>query len=307
MKVVINYLKRYFYEVNKFILISTTIIAALFIFLNYHFLIDNTIEANTSSISIFAYRYLIYFSAFIVPYLFVLFIGKKKPFANKNFILLLFLAPAIFSLKTTLNFRLSISDNDDQNSFWELVLYWPLLMVIMVVILLTIWRSFHPDENFYGIKTKGIDWKPYWLMLLIMLPLIAAASTQNDFLQMYPKMKMMSGFTHPENFGFWEKLLFELSYGSDFISIELFFRGFLVFGFVKWFGKDVILPMALFYCTIHFGKPLGECISSFFGGMLLGIVAYNTGSILGGLIVHLGIAWLMELGGHVGNQLFRNV
>ena len=179
-------------------------------------------------------------------------------------------------------------------------------MVMIVLVLFMIRRIFHPNENFYGIKIKGIDWKPYWLMLLIMLPLIAAASTQNDFLQMYPKMKMMSGFTHPENFGFWEKLLFELAYGSDFISIELFFRGFLVFGFVKWFGKDVILPMALFYCTIHFGKPIGECISSFFGGVLLGVVAYNTRSILGGLIVHLGIAWLMELGGHIGNQLFRN-
>ena len=72
------------------------------------------------------------------------------------------------------------------------------------------------------------------------------------------------------------KLLFELSYGSDFFSVEIFFRGFLVIGFMKWAGKDAILPMACFYCTIHFGKPLGECISSYFGGMLLGIVSYNT-------------------------------
>jgi len=306
MKAIIHYLQQYFYELNKFVLSGTIIIAALFIFLNYHFLIDNTIEANTSPISIFIYRYIIYFSAFVIPYCFVLFIGKGKSFINKNFILLLFLAPAIFSLKTTVDFRFNISENDDQNHFWELVLYWPSLLVIMVLVLFMIWKIFHPNENFYGIKTKGVDWKPYWLMLLIMLPLIAAASTQNDFLQMYPKMKMMSGFTHPENFGFWEKLLFELAYGSDFISIELFFRGFLVLGFVKWFGKDVILPMALFYCTIHFGKPVGECISSFFGGVLLGVVAYNTRSILGGLIVHLGIAWLMELGGYIGNQLFRN-
>ena len=65
---------------------------------------------------------------------------------------------------------------------------------------------------------------------------------------------------------------------------------------MKWAGKDAILPMACFYCTIHFGKPLGECISSYFGGMLLGIVVYNTRSIFGGLMVHLGIAWLMEIG-----------
>ena len=70
---------------------------------------------------------------------------------------------------------------------------------------------------------------------------------------------------------------------------------------MKWVGKDAILPMAVFYCTIHFGKPIGECISSFFGGLLLGIITFNTRSIIGGLIVHLGIAWLMELGGYIGN------
>ena len=103
--------------------------------------------------------------------------------------------------------------------------------------------------------------------------------------------------------GWLYKLLFELSYGSDFFSVEIFFRGFLVIGFIKWVGKDAILPMACFYCTIHFGKPMGECISSYFGGLLLGIVAYNTRSIYGGLMVHLGIAWLMEIGGYIGNLL----
>ncbi len=75
----------------------------------------------------------------------------------------------------------------------------------------------------------------------------------------------------------------------------------MILAFVKYAGKHAILPMALFYCTIHFGKPLGECISSFFGGIILGVVTYHTRTIWGGLIVHLGIAWLMELGGYLGN------
>jgi len=141
------------------------------------------------------------------------------------------------------------------------------------------------------------------LMLLIMLPLIAFASTQQDFLHTYPKLKQVAftnGMTpHP----FWYKLGFELSYGTDFLTIELFFRGFLVFAFVRWLGPDAVLPMAAFYCSIHFGKPLFECISSFFGGLLLGIIAYRTQSILGGIVVHLGIAWMMEAGGYIGNLL----
>ena len=117
---------------------------------------------------------------------------------------------------------------------------------------------------------------------------------------MYPKLSNVQFFLE-ENNSWVYKLLYELSYGSDFVSIELFFRGFLILAFVKWAGKETILPMAVFYCTIHFGKPLGECISSFLGGIILGVITYRTKTILGGLIVHLGIAWLMELAGFIGN------
>jgi hypothetical protein len=79
-----------------------------------------------------------------------------------------------------------------------------------------------------------------------------------------------------------------------FLRSSFFSEAFLVLAFAKWAGNKASLPMALFYCTIHFGKPLGECISSYFGGLILGAVTLHTGSIWGGLIVHLGIAWLME-------------
>ncbi|HZE84189.1 MAG TPA: CPBP family intramembrane glutamic endopeptidase, partial [Puia sp.] len=156
-------------------------------------------------------------------------------------------------------------------------------------------------SNFFGFTGRGFSSRPYFLILLFLLPLIALASTQHDFLLTYPKVKtiaFINGYAHPS----WPwKLLFEISYGLDFVSIELFFRGFLVIGLAQWAGRDAILPMAAFYCTIHFGKPLGECISSFFGGMALGVIAWRTRSILGGLIVHLGLAWLMEIGGWIGN------
>ena len=35
--------------------------------------------------------------------------------------------------------------------------------------------------------------------------------------------------------------------------------------------------------------------------MLLGIVVYNTRSVFGGLMVHLGIAWMMELAGYLAS------
>jgi len=177
-------------------------------------------------------------------------------------------------------------------------------MIVVAGCLWVTWKLFDKNQPFYGTSIKAFDVRPYLLMLLIMVPLVAIASTQKDFLLMYPKLKNVEFFLHQKNAALY-KLLYELSYGIDFLTIELFFRGFLVLAFIKWFGKDAILPMALFYCTIHFGKPIGECISSYFGGIILGVITYHTRSIFGGLMVHLGIAWLMELGGYLGNTLIQ--
>ena len=142
---------------------------------------------------------------------------------------------------------------------------------------------------------KRFSVKPYLILLACMIPLIAFAGTQSDFLNTYPKVKNIS-FISSYVTNYWPyQLIYELSYGSDFFSIEFFFRGFLVLGFIRYAGKDAILPMAAFYCSIHFGKPLLECITSYFGGIILGVIVYRTKSIWGGLLMHLGIAWMMEV------------
>jgi membrane protease YdiL (CAAX protease family) len=159
-------------------------------------------------------------------------------------------------------------------------------------------------QPFYG--TKPLDnVKPYLLMLLVMIPLVALASTQGDFLQIYPKAKLINNIPMNSWTDKWRYVVFELSYGFDFVSIEFFFRGFLILALMRICGMHCIIPVACFYCTIHFGKPMAEAISSFFGGTLLGIVAYNTGSIWGSLIVHLGIAWMMEISGWLGILLSK--
>ena len=303
MKPIVGYIRKYFYETDKLILALVTILAALLIYLNYHYGIDTWIDGLNSFISSFFSRAGIFLVAFGLPYVFYAAIAQRNYFINKPFIFLLIIAPFIFALKVALNPALHFSDNVNTNNFWNYVFYCPSLVAITAAILLLIWKVFDSDQPFYGTAAKNINWKPYIIMLLIMLPLIAAASTQPDFLAVYPKLKLATDVGSIDDLLWWQKLLFELSYGSDFISIELFFRGFVVLAFIKWAGKDAILPMACFYCTIHFGKPLGECISSYFGGMILGIIVYNTRSILGGLMVHLGIAWLMEVGGYIGNAL----
>jgi len=103
--------------------------------------------------------------------------------------------------------------------------------------------------------------------------------------------------------------IYELFYGFDFLSVELFFRGFLVIALSRFVGKDAILPMVAVYCFLHFGKPAGEAISSIFGGYILGILAYSSRNIYGGLIAHLGVAWGMELMAYLCQDLpfFQNL
>jgi len=303
MKAIIQYIRQYFYEIDYNVFALTTLLAGILIFINYYFNLNNIIRNQPLFISKLFAWYFVFLFAFTLPYIIYGIIGNRNYLAETKFIFLLITAPLIFSLKQSFIKTVCFDDNIAWNNYWNIVLYWPVLLFIIASILLFFWTLFNREQPFYGIKIKGINLKPYLLMLFFMLPLISLASAQSDFLAIYPKLKTIAGVYNGPALSWWHKLLFEISYGSDFITIELFFRGFLILAFIKWAGKDAILPMACFYCTIHFGKPLAECITSYFGGILLGIVVYHTRSIFGGLIVHLGIAWMMEMGGYIAHSL----
>jgi membrane protease YdiL (CAAX protease family) len=211
---------------------------------------------------------------------------------------LIVFSPAIFALKIALPAKQLIRIlpiAPDLNEFLQVVAQWPIKAAPVVLLTAWLWKNTGNKPPVAGLASLKADRvKPYLIMLLLMLPLVILAATLPDFQMAYPKLYLINtASTLP----FWKGLVFELSYGLDFFTIEFFFRGFLILAFARFAGKAAILPMAVFYCTIHFGKPLGECISSFFGGIILGAVVYNTRSIWGGLIVHLGIAWAMELAG----------
>jgi membrane protease YdiL (CAAX protease family) len=150
------------------------------------------------------------------------------------------------------------------------------------------------NQPLYGFKAKGVNLWPYFILLLGMMPLLLWASTQQDFQQTYPRAAR-TGLNEADPQWWTLTLFYEFCYSIDFVVTEFFFRGFLILALAKYAGHRVILPMCAFYVAIHFDKPLGEAISSFFGGMILGVLAYRTGSIYGGIIVHLGIALAMEL------------
>ena len=303
MKIIIRYIQTWIKETDKIYLLLVSLLTAISIYLNYEFGLRKWLLNLPVPFPRFIGWYILLLFCFGGSYLIYFITSKNKVFKHQSFRILFFAAPAIFALKMTVNPKIY----PGINSYWDLyinqVLYWPALLLMVMILLFATWQYRKTKDSFYGLTINNFNWQPYALMILIMVPAIAIVSTQPDFLHTYPKLKLVLPFPDDLTNKWFYAGIFELSYGIDFLTVELFFRGFLVLAFVKYAGKNAILSMACFYCAIHFGKPMAECISSYFGGILLGIIAYNTRSIMGGLMVHVGIAWLMEVGGYLGNVL----
>lgn len=305
MHVFFQYLKDYFRNCPLYKWLLTALWVAVLIALNYIFGVERSLKNITPWWLSLACFYIFYLCVFGLAYC-IQFTGKAQTkIAEKRiFTVLLLLAPLFFALKMihwNIPFLFPSGLSGLLKRYWTIVLQWPMKLMLLLIMLLLAGKIHGYHRSSWGLTTKQFNWKPYLQMLALMVPLIAIASTRPDFLQAYPKMENIA-FIFPHTKASWPwKLGYEISYGLDFISIELFFRGFLVLGFVRFAGRDAILPAAAFYCSIHFGKPLGECVSAYFGGLVLGIIAYRTKTITGGLLVHLGIAYLMELGGYLGN------
>lgn len=154
-------------------------------------------------------------------------------------------------------------------------------------------------ESFFGLSfSKDTRIKPYWVLLIVALILVSISTVSAGMSSYYPVFKRAGIYRHGSELGLPDWLsvgLFELTYASNFITVELLFRGLFVFCLGKFLGKQAILPMAACYMVFHFGKPLPETISSFFGGYMLGVFAYYTRNTWGGIILHIGTALFMEL------------
>lgn len=301
MHAIVDQLRNYFRALNPWALLFTSMLTAALITLNYTIGIGWRINSLSSPLLRFSGFALLFAFTYCSAWLLQGIFAKEHIFTTRFFYFLLLISPVIFAGKVTFDwFPALLTKNMDWpwNEFWSFLLNWPLKGALVLTAVTIVWYSGDYWRPVAGLSSKGFSAKPYFILLLCMLPLIALAATQSDFQRAYPKWQQV-GFVEPYLKNTWPaKLLFEFSYGLDFFTIELFFRGFLILAFIRYAGKAAILPMAAFYCSIHFGKPVFECITSYFGGIILGVIVYHSRSIWGGLIVHLGIAWAMEIGGY---------
>lgn len=157
-------------------------------------------------------------------------------------------------------------------------------VAVPTVVLRTVFKL-PPQDGF--LQTRGyLRHLPlYGLLFLPVGVLVLLAARQPDFQLQYP-------FFVGQSAG--EQWAWEIAYGSQFFALEYFFRGFILRGLAAEMGASAVLAMAMPYCMLHYGKPLPECLGSILAGMALGLLALDTGSIWGGVTIHVAVAWSMD-------------
>ncbi|MBI4429193.1 MAG: CPBP family intramembrane metalloprotease [Ignavibacteriales bacterium] len=137
----------------------------------------------------------------------------------------------------------------------------------------------------YGLQVG--DWKFGWKAVAILAPIMILttypSSKMADFLAEYPLNKTagesaLSFLNHAFGYLFY------------YIGWEIYFRGLMQFGLRERFGDWFsILVQTLASCLVHIGKPDGEIYGSIIAGIVWGIVAFRTQSILPIILIH----WLV--------------
>ena len=138
------------------------------------------------------------------------------------------------------------------------------------------WRGF--------IRHAGV----YLLLFLLVLPFVIGASRFQGFQHIYPFYKL----ANRSAIDLW---VWEGFYMLQFVSLEFFFRGFMLKALRPRFGAGAIFVMIVPYCMIHFGKPMPEVLGAIVAGLVLGTLSMRTRSIWGGVFIHMAVALTMDL------------
>ena len=122
-----------------------------------------------------------------------------------------------------------------------------LLMVVPALIVRFVHRE--PLKSI-GWGTRGFSRHVllYLGIFALVVPFILFAATQKDFLRMYPFVR--EGTRDWTVFWIWESF-----YLLQFMAVEAFFRGYLLFTMEKAMGWHSIFAMAVPCCMIHYHKP----------------------------------------------------
>jgi len=169
--------------------------------------------------------------------------------------------------------------------------WWGLTRIGGYLVPYAVWRFAFPRDSLrdMGLRFAGLRehaWL-YALFVVVMVPLLLIVARQPDFGSYYP-ICSTAGRS-------WVELaVWELVYISQFVTLEMFFRGWWLRG-TRIFGTGAIFSMIVPYSMVHYGKPYLEACSALIAGVALGSLAARTRSIWAGVCVHVTVAILMDI------------
>jgi hypothetical protein len=141
-----------------------------------------------------------------------------------------------------------------------------------------------------GIGTGGLR-RHAWIYFALygsVLPAVIAVSYTRGFLRAYPLYKEAGASV--EHLAIWWAI-----YAISFFTIEFFYRGFLLAMLRRSLGLYGVFVMMVPYVMIHFTKPFAESMGAILTGVVLGLLAFGTRSIWFGFLIHVSVAFTMDL------------
>lgn len=169
---------------------------------------------------------------------------------------------------------------------WHLVLF---LAVPMAIVKFGLRR---PLSAFgWQVGDAGAHWRIYaGIALFFIVFLSIFAHFNSSFLHYYPFYKLAHR-------SWLDWLVWEGLYMAQFVALEFFFRGFILQGLRVPMGSSAIAVMVVPYTMIHLPKLWPEAMGAILFGVLLGVLAIRSRSILGGLAIHASVALTLDISG----------
>jgi len=146
--------------------------------------------------------------------------------------------------------------------------------VLPILVILFIFRDKLKD---YGIRVG--DWKTSLKWIGIFTGIMVAITLLS---LLFPSIVDYYG----RNYNLSAYLLKLLRYGVYLIGWEFLFRGFMLFGLEKRFGKSAIFIVLIPFVLLHFGKPEVETLGTILSGVVLGWIALKGRNFWSAWLLH---------------------
>jgi uncharacterized protein len=159
--------------------------------------------------------------------------------------------------------------------------------------MLIVLHAFREDPAEYGVRLG--DWKFGLRATAVLLPLIAVCLLYPASVN--PEMRQAFPFAPEAGRSPGAFIMFQVPRGILFYTAwEFFFRGFILFGLRRYVGDWMaICIQTIPQCLWHIGMPNGELLSSIAGGVLFGVIALRTRSVLWPALLHFAMGIVLDL------------